>query len=97
MSIHQPPSLAERILAGDMPQADYPIWTAQQWRDEAQMALDCEDEDELYSMLAMQREEDAKRNRSAIDAYFGRGAHNRHMIERAQMEPVVRVTKGMSK
>ncbi|HCT35102.1 MAG TPA: hypothetical protein DF966_18300 [Sulfitobacter sp.] len=79
-------SLAARILAGDIPSADYPLYSDQAWTNAADMALDCEDESELEWMLDNQRQHDADNRLEALDAWFGRGAHNCHMIERAMME-----------
>ncbi|GEM_PF-4938173 len=68
-------SLARSILAGDLPKADYPIFTRQQWMDEAQGALDTGDTTELRWMIDQQDEADREEHRLAVLAY--RGVHPR--------------------
>ena len=66
---------AHRILAGDLPKADYPIFTRQQCMDESQGALATGDTTELRWMIDQQEEADREEHRLAVLAY--RGVHPR--------------------
>ena len=57
--------LAARILAGEMPKADHPQFTADEWKREAQASLDTGDFTELLWMLDYEREVDEFRERCA--------------------------------
>ena len=55
---HDPPSIAQRILAGDLsaiPQTGFELYSTAEWRKEARMALDCEDDGELVVMARRER------------------------------------------
>ena len=55
---HDPPSIAQRILAGDLsaiPQTGFELYSPAEWRREARTALDCEDDGELVVMARRER------------------------------------------
>ena len=64
-------TMAERILAGEIPCADWPVFTADQWRDEAQAVLDTGDDSELRWMIDHQEEADREEERLRRAEYSG--------------------------
>lgn len=70
-------TLAESILAGETPLADYPIYTRLQWESEAQGALDTGDDTELLAMVAEQEEADREEEQARRNAYWGRSPARR--------------------
>lgn len=65
------PLLAARILAGEIPPADWPVFTAEEWRAEAQGARDTGDYSELLWMLDHEAECDREEERSRRAEYSG--------------------------
>ena len=74
--------LAARILAGEMPGHDYwPEFTPDEWRREAQGALDTGDFTELLSMVAQQDEADREETALRHAEYSGRSPMRRSWME----------------
>lgn len=82
-------TLTDRILAGQIPEGT--IYTDLEWTEHAQMARDCEDEEELRWML------DQRPARGEWEDSQERFRHNRHFIERGWFDAVspMRATAGM--
>lgn len=62
-------ALANAILAGDLPLADYPLFTARDWHWAAQGAIDANDYAELLAMRDEQDEHDREETRERSLAY----------------------------
>ena len=74
--------LAARILAGEMPGHDYwPEFTPDEWRAEAEAAIECDDYTELLSMVAQQDEADREETALRHAEYSGRSSMRRSWME----------------
>lgn len=75
-------ALANDIMAGKLPVADYPIFTASEWRLAADQALVDDHYDCLLAMVAEQEEED--REEAALRDHAYRAERNpNYAIDRA--------------
>ena len=64
--------LAARILAGEIPGHDYwPEFTPDEWRAEAEAAIECDDYTELLAMVAQQDEADREETALRHAEYSG--------------------------
>lgn len=74
------PTLAESILAGDIPHADWPIFTAQEWEREAQSAIDWDDDTDLLAMIAEQEQADLEEEAARRAEYSGKAPNRRSWL-----------------
>ena len=63
-------ALANDILGGKLPPADYPIFTDSDWHWAAECALDCDDYSELLDMAEEQRLHDIEEEADRRHTYY---------------------------
>ena len=74
--------LAARILAGEIPGHDYwPEFTPDEWRAEAEAAIECDDYTELLAMVAQQDEADREETALRHAEYSGVSPSRRSWME----------------
>lgn len=71
----------QAILSGDLPKADYPLFTRQRWIDEAQAAIDTGDDAELREMIERQDAFDSQHHAAAMRAYYDVDPRRRNWME----------------